>query len=463
MVVRRFTLAGLCLAGLVCSASAVAQVDEPCPNPEGYTLSADALAAVLNEHAKWVRDSRSGTRAILCRFDATSLDLRNFDLRGVDLRLARLSDADFSGARLDGALMEFADLVKAKFRGASMHKANLYKAVLKGADFSDARGVKINLRKADLSDADFTGAHFPGADIGKSKAIEARFDGANLRGATLRRSDLTGASLVDANLTGANMRKSILVDVNLNGTTVAASDFRKAVITRVMATGVDFSGALNLTGAQRRGFRTKGDRPGLATAVPKSRDKPESDNAVANAVRATARAPKAVANPVPRPEARVANMKQSMWPSPQRKIEKDSASEPTEPERIANPASEPPLKDTAQRESVPARETIVKRTAVSEEAAGPAQPEASGSSKEKYYVQIGSYRNKKIGQAAAERFGKRYKDLLRGIGLELQRTEGKRGVWHRLRTGPIFTREGAVEICETFKAAAFSPGCFVVK
>ncbi len=432
MAVRRFTLAGLCFAGLVYSASAVAQADEPCPNPEGYTLSADALAVVLNGHAKWVRDSRSGTRAILCRLNATSLDLRNFDLRGVDLRLARLSDADFSGARLDGALMEFADLAKARFRQASMHKANLYKAVLNGADFSNARGVKIKLRKADLSDADFTGAHFPGADIGKSKAIEARFDGANLRGAKLRRSDLTGASLVDVNLTGANMRKSILVDVNLNGSTVASSNFRKAVITRVMAREVDLSGALNLTGEQRRGFRTAGDRPRLVTAVPKSRDKPKSDDAVTNAVRATARVSKAVAKH-------------------------------TEPKRIVKPASEPLLKDTAQLESVPAREKMAKGAALSEQAAGPTSPEASASSEEKYYVQIGSYRNKKIGQAAAERLGKRYKDLLRGIGLALQRTEGKRGVWHRLRTGPLFTREAAVKICATFKAAAFSPGCFVVK
>jgi uncharacterized protein YjbI with pentapeptide repeats len=133
---------------LWCTASSVtAQDRETCINPVGFTLDATALTQAVTEHAKWVFNSQTGARAILCRLEAKALDLRALDLRGIDLRLSKLGHADFSGARLDGAQFKFADLRQASFRKVSLHKANFYRANLEGVEFSASKGQNSSCEK----------------------------------------------------------------------------------------------------------------------------------------------------------------------------------------------------------------------------------------------------------------------------------------------------------------------------
>ena len=261
---HRFKLTVPYFTALLFSSVALVQAEESCPNPEGFALNGDALDRAMAQHAQWVRDSRRGARAILCRLEAAALDLKALDLRGSDLRMAQMPRADFSGARLDGALMAFSDLRQASVRGASLHKTNFDGAMLDDADLSDTKGVKISLRKANLVNADLSNSHFPGADLGQSSSTRARFDGTNLRGATLWKSNLAGASFSGANLSGVNIRGANLVDVNLEGAVVSKADFAQATVTRVDARGVDFAGVLNLTDAQRRHFSAKASGPGTA-------------------------------------------------------------------------------------------------------------------------------------------------------------------------------------------------------
>lgn len=92
-----------------------------------------------------------------------------FDLRGADFTDAKLGvdmrnqsmgilRADFSGARLDGAIFTRADLGRAWFRFAKLQGARFTGASLLHADFSGA-----DLTGADLTDADATGADFGAA------------------------------------------------------------------------------------------------------------------------------------------------------------------------------------------------------------------------------------------------------------------------------------------------------------
>ena len=153
-----------------------AQERETCVNPKGFTLSADALGLAIEEHARWVMNSKSGQRALWCNLEITSIDLRGLDLRGVDLRMAKLPGADFAGARLDGALLKQADLRKSNFRGAILRKTDLSAASLIKANLTNA-----NLQKAVLKNARFDDAKMAGADLGNAGFERTSFKGVDLR------------------------------------------------------------------------------------------------------------------------------------------------------------------------------------------------------------------------------------------------------------------------------------------
>ena len=63
------------------------------------------IAAILEYHAEWLRDTSKGARA-----DLRGADLRHADLHGADLRHADLHGADLHGADLRHADLHGADL-----------------------------------------------------------------------------------------------------------------------------------------------------------------------------------------------------------------------------------------------------------------------------------------------------------------------------------------------------------------
>ena len=55
----------------------------------------------------------------------------------------------------------------------------------------------------------------------------------------------------------------------------------------------------------------------------------------------------------------------------------------------------------------------------------------------------------------------RYPKLLGSYGPDIQRADlGAKGVWYRLRVGPLNSRTAALDLCEQLKKAGHS-GCFV--
>ena len=104
------------------------------------------LKKVLAEHAKWLADPRTGSRA----------NLAMADLSGANLSGANLSRADLREASLSGANLSEADLSVANLSGANLSMANLSMANLPGANLSGA-----NLSGADLSVANLDFGQWP--------------------------------------------------------------------------------------------------------------------------------------------------------------------------------------------------------------------------------------------------------------------------------------------------------------
>jgi hypothetical protein len=109
--------------------------------------------------------------------------------------------AQCSGAQLDHARLNAANLYSIDLRGASLREAKLA-----GAHIAEAR-----LAGADLSGADLTGANLSGADLQRANLV-----GADLSGANLRRANLTGARTSGVTWVGARFCKTMMPDLRVN-------------------------------------------------------------------------------------------------------------------------------------------------------------------------------------------------------------------------------------------------------
>ena len=101
-------------------------------------------------------------------------DLRGWRIGGrEDGALLNLRDADFEGARLDGAVLERVDLGGACLRGAHLERAELL----------DSRARGVDLRSSSLAGCRFRGAGleesmFASADLYRTRFLRCRLEGA---------------------------------------------------------------------------------------------------------------------------------------------------------------------------------------------------------------------------------------------------------------------------------------------
>lgn len=133
-----------------------------------------------------------------------------------------LDGLDWSGARLEGALLSSCTLRGARFSGAALAGAYFAYSALEAADFSGADLREAHFRGADLSGAIFDGAQLPGA----------HFSRADLSGASFIAADLTGANLWGADLRGADFSRAVLSECNfqqakLDSSAAAAIDYQQ--------------------------------------------------------------------------------------------------------------------------------------------------------------------------------------------------------------------------------------------
>jgi uncharacterized protein YjbI with pentapeptide repeats len=270
----------------------------------GMDLSGANLEGAILTRAKLSRANLRGARlkrAILYRADLCEADLTRADLTQVNASHVRAVEAVFTGAKLDYAFFEDADLFGATLAGvqgeypvfvrarlaavkakdASLPNADFTKASLDGADFRgavlracqfskctaervDMTGAKINgasfggavLRgacldsvagdrtiwaRANLDGADLSFAVLPAGHFVEVSAVGARFFGANLKECRFYRATLDGAELVRANLFSADLRNARLSGTKFNGSSLYDAAFIGAA-----GAGTDFTGA-NLT------------------------------------------------------------------------------------------------------------------------------------------------------------------------------------------------------------------------
>ena len=123
--------------------------------------------------------------------------------------------------------------------------------------------------------------------------------------------------------------------------------------------------------------------------------------------------------------------------------------------QTARPASQS-TKEPVNLLAAPAR-TDQPRVTASTAPTAAAAPARSG-----YVVQVSSQRSVDQAQASFESMKRRYKSVLGGFNPDIQRADlGAKGIYYRVRVGPMASRETALRLCEQLKSAGGS--CFVTR
>jgi uncharacterized protein YjbI with pentapeptide repeats len=181
------------------------------------------LLESVEEWNRWRRENPS-IKPQLNRVDLTGAELEGANLEradlsgtilvGANLNSANLEQADLSGAILAGANLKFAKLERAMLIKVDLTGAELEGANLASADLSGAILVGANLNYAELS-ANLCDAMLCWSDLQDANAMSALFDNADLTGANLTHTRLSNASFEGANLTGANLNRAHLSEARL--------------------------------------------------------------------------------------------------------------------------------------------------------------------------------------------------------------------------------------------------------
>ena len=114
------------------------------------------LKKVLADHAKWLADPNTGSRANL-----SGVDLSRVDLSGTDLSWASLSRANLSCTDLSWANLSRANLSRANLSWVNLSRANLSRANLSRANLSRANLSWVNLSGTNLSGANLDFSQWP--------------------------------------------------------------------------------------------------------------------------------------------------------------------------------------------------------------------------------------------------------------------------------------------------------------
>ena len=132
-------------------------------------------------------------------------DLTGADLTGTNLTGANLSGADLTDANLSGANLDYV-------RAINLLECPSYLPADWMCENNNLVGPLARLQEADLSGAYLTGATLHDADL-----RYADLSGADLIDAFLYNADLIGANLSNADLTNADLSYADLSDANLSG------------------------------------------------------------------------------------------------------------------------------------------------------------------------------------------------------------------------------------------------------
>jgi uncharacterized protein YjbI with pentapeptide repeats len=183
----------------------------------------------------------------LTGFDLSGAKLANANLGGVNLHGVKLVGANLVGADLTNADMTFAWIMRADFTRARLHGA-IMQTVVTSTGLENTADQAATFVEADLSEASIT-VHFSFDDMRR-----ATFSNAHMtvvmanQSMGMLRTEFIAAKLNDADFTGAGLGHVSFRFAKLSGARFNRADCRNAEFDGADLTGADFTGA-NVQGA----------------------------------------------------------------------------------------------------------------------------------------------------------------------------------------------------------------------
>ncbi|WP_224366484.1 DUF2169 family type VI secretion system accessory protein [Hyalangium versicolor] len=164
----------------------------------------------------------------LLRTDLSGLKLAGSDLTKSNFVEVNVSEVDFTGATLVGAVFVSCKADGANFRQSRSDNLRVVKdSSFMKADFREASLQGANLRATNLTEADFSQAKLAGADLSESLLHRARFYRAVATEARFVKADVTDANFVSCNLMQALLQKACIQGADFRGSNLFRADFAR--------------------------------------------------------------------------------------------------------------------------------------------------------------------------------------------------------------------------------------------
>ena len=161
-------------------------------------------------------------------------------------------------ARLDGALLEGADLRGVVREGPEPGPATVVDAGVTGVGLNDGAGCVLGVGaecpRSDLRGVFLDGLDLGGADLRNAYAPALHTHGLSLVGAVLQNAYLPWVSILEADLGGVDLGGAYLRGADLMGVSLVDADLAGADLSLARLSGVDLTGA-DLTGADITSIR----------------------------------------------------------------------------------------------------------------------------------------------------------------------------------------------------------------
>jgi uncharacterized protein YjbI with pentapeptide repeats len=201
-------------------------------------------APVDKETTETFKAGLDAWKAKLQAYRGYRLDLRGANLQGADMAAKQPdgSDAVFSGALLQGARIEGANLRMALIVGALLEKAQM-----KGGDFENAKMDSAVCWEVQMEGTILNWVHINGADI-----WEARMEGAYLMGARMERTTISEVGMEAADLSAARVDGAEFTETQMEGAVLTAARMEGASLNRVRMDGSTTLSVDTLAGAALR-------------------------------------------------------------------------------------------------------------------------------------------------------------------------------------------------------------------
>ena len=209
-------------------------------NPPGDPVSVDRAApethadADLQESHKMDSEEAKEDVVTAVRIAADCLDSCAAAAPDVDLRLELagvvLNQSVLSGLKLNGAILERAQLVRTSLNQTELNRANLSNSTLVGSMFNSSKLNGANIWKSDLERVLFWNAEVENSNLRETNMRNAFMFGTRLGNANMEQADLRGVhskgtDFKGANLTHARLEGAFLIDTDFTATNLSGTKF----------------------------------------------------------------------------------------------------------------------------------------------------------------------------------------------------------------------------------------------